>query len=197
MQARPKRCHLHHPWHSDLHPHLVSCWHLSAIVEGLSRRYAKYCLLCPYPVCRTHYVWLECFWLFMILFFRSCQWRSESQCYHLAYMDTNLNVGIIGGHIQSAYGGTDCGWRRPYVTSSMTSTGAPVWDNRHAIGARLWPTLVERAASSVPDLCWRRQLWRSVIDTFGTLLFAVLLPDTPLRRPNFFNIVVALCMIFS
>ena len=54
VQGRPKRCHLHNPWHSDLQPHLVSCWHLSAIVEGLSRRSAKYCLLRP--------VWLEYCW---------------------------------------------------------------------------------------------------------------------------------------
>ena len=44
VQARPN--HLHHPLHSDLQPHLVSFWDLSA--RGRS---AKYCFFCPYPVC--------------------------------------------------------------------------------------------------------------------------------------------------
>ena len=43
--------------------HLVSCWHLSAIVEGLSKRSAKYCLLRLNPVFTALYVWLEYFWV--------------------------------------------------------------------------------------------------------------------------------------
>ena len=133
----------------DLYPHIYHCFHsFKKVPPSLSVTHPSSNLYA-----QLGYIW----------FFQSCQWQRETQCYHLAYRETNLNVGIIGGNIQSAYGGTDCDRRRTCVTSSVTSPGVPVCDNRHAIGASLWPTVLKSAASSVPDLCRRRQLWRSGI----------------------------------
>ena len=104
VQARPKRCHLHHPWHSDLQPHLVSCWHLSAIVEGISRISAKYYLHRPYTVCGARYVWLEYCWLLMMpvwwqLLANSLASSTPSALLDLSYIRTQTYIDFLPANL--------------------------------------------------------------------------------------------------
>ena len=154
--CRPKRCHLHHTWHSDLQqPHLVSCKHLSTIVGSLSRRSANYCLLRPYPVCRTHYVWLEYCWLLMMPVswqLQSCIIDALSCARPVIYSDTNLHKIPMSSSI-TVDGNWPNLWKTSVISSHTLHLLSLVAEGRHNIKSRDW---WRRECPCLSELQWRR-----------------------------------------
>ena len=145
------------------------------MVEGLSRRSAKYCLHRPYPVCGTRYVWLEYCWLFMIpvwwqVLVNISSLASSTPSVRCAgpviHSDTNLHK-IYICHRQLLLMGTDliCGRHQLShqihhiffpLSQKIDSTSSPVIGEGVNVPVLLWPNGVPQVMyrNPSPVLAW-------------------------------------------